>query len=80
MAIGYDKDENRLFIFGGRDGKKIFSDTWYYDFDTKVWKEVTGLATNPEERFTLAFGVYDGHMYISTGEGPDKVFYNDVWK
>jgi hypothetical protein len=36
--------------------------------------------TAPEARFTMAFGVWSNKMFISTGEGPKKVFYNDVWR
>ena len=78
-ALGYDQDRDRLYIFGGKNGGTISNDTWYYDFASNMWgKPPAGQA--PEHRFTMAFGVWDKSMYISTGEGPGKVFYNDVWR
>ncbi len=78
-ALGYHDAEKRLFIFGGRTGAKIHNDTWYYDFDTKRWSMVN-VTKAPGARFTMAFGVWNDHMFISTGEGPAKVFYDDVWR
>jgi hypothetical protein len=78
-ALGYHDAENRLFLFGGRSKGKIHNDTWYYDFDDKNWIMVNP-TTAPEARFTMAFGVWSNKMFISTGEGPKKVFYNDVWR
>lgn len=80
VAIGYDVMDNRLFVFGGRGGGKILDDTWYFDFDDKNWTEVKNSVKKPQPRFTMAFGVYKRSMYIATGEGPGKVFYNDVWR
>ena len=77
-ALGYDQDRDRLYIFGGKNGS-ILDDTWYYDFASKTWGK-PNTAQSPEHRFTMAFGVWDKSMYISTGEGPGKVFYNDVWR
>ena len=83
MAIGYDDVKNGLYVFGGRGTEGvIYNDTWYYDFDKENWSEVpipTTPGQRPQNRFTMASGVYNGSMYISTGEGPGKVFYNDVW-
>jgi hypothetical protein len=69
-----------LFVFGGRSKEKIHGDTWYYDFASKNWTEAANVTEAPEPRFTMAFGVVNDEMVISTGEGPDKVFYNDVWR
>lgn len=78
-ALGYHGAENRLFIFGGKRDGKILNETWYYEFGNRTWK-LLSLALAPENRFTMAFGVWNNQMFISTGEGPGKVFYNDVWK
>ena len=69
-----------MFVFGGRSKEKIHGDTWYYDFASKNWTEAANVTEAPEPRFTMAFGVVNDEMVISTGEGPDKVFYNDVWR
>ena len=66
-------------MFGGKKDSTIFNDTWYYSFGSSEWKKATPTKA-PEHRFTMAFGVWNNSMYISTGEGPGKVFYNDVWK
>ena len=66
-------------MFGGEKDSTIFNDTWYYRFDTHEWKKATPRKA-PEHWFTMAFGIWNNVMYISTGEGPGKVFYIDVWK
>lgn len=78
-ALGYDEKEDVMFVFGGKDKKMIYNDIWYYDFKKHKWGMVNTTIA-PEKRFTMAFGVWNRTMLISTGEGPGKVFYNDVWR
>ena len=28
----------------------------------------------------MVYGVVENFLYVTTGEGPGKVFYNDVWR
>ena len=75
-SIGYDAQNERLIIFGGRASEK-FNDTWIFDIKNRTWDEVTQGGVPPEERFSMVFGATKDHFYISTGEGTGK-FFDDI--
>ncbi|XP_078331514.1 uncharacterized protein LOC111130385 [Crassostrea virginica] len=78
MALGYFQTQNKLVVFGGRGGP-ITDDTWEFDLGTGTWNDVSA-ATRPGARFSMVYGVVGNFLYVTTGEGPGKVFYNDVWR
>lgn len=76
--MGYFQTQNKLVVFGGKGGP-ITDDTWVFDFVAGSWSDESG-ATRPGARFSMVYGVVGNHMYVTTGEGPGKIFYNDVWR
>ena len=51
---------------------------WFIN-DPGTWNDVSA-ATRPGARFSMVYGVVENFLYVTTGEGPGKVFYNDVWR
>ena len=65
----------------------------YYKYDSCVtleyfklvfiadrWREVTINGDSPSPRFSMVSGVSGKYFYISTGEGKNNVFFNDIWR
>ncbi|ESO97512.1 hypothetical protein LOTGIDRAFT_152603 [Lottia gigantea] len=77
MGFGYDLASNKIIVFGGGPGP--MNDTWIYDVTSGIWKEVV-VTNGPEARFSMVSGFSNGNFYISTGEGANKVFFNDIWR
>ncbi|XP_064600894.1 uncharacterized protein LOC135467064 [Liolophura sinensis] len=48
------------------------------DLGEAHWREVMG-QTNPSGRYSFVSGVSEGKFYVATGQGRDKIFYNDIW-
>ena len=38
------------------------------------------LTRSPQARFGFVSGVKDSNFYIATGEGLNRVFFNDIWR
>ena len=79
-AMAVDSLRNRVIIFGGRDGGTVFEDTWSFDLATNAWSEINTTSSRPQSRFSFVYGISGDAFYISTGEGPGKALYDDVWK
>ncbi|XP_046858933.1 protein GLUTELIN PRECURSOR ACCUMULATION 3-like isoform X2 [Xenia sp. Carnegie-2017] len=79
MAIGYQREMRRVLIFGGRGNSGPLGDTWEYNLDTRQWKELT---TNNaiDKRFSVVSGVWKNGFYVSTGEGENDAFFDDIWR
>ena len=75
---------NKLYLFGGSDGKSVFKDVWVYDLNKESWEKLA----NPEEveeskqewtpypkaRFSHAAcldELFKDRMYIYGGSGID---------
>lgn len=76
-AIGYDKENEKIFIFGGR-GSKTFDDTWSFDLNTKTWEKVR-TDGNPGRRFSVVSGTWNNGFYVSTGQ-QGSIFFDDIWR
>ncbi|KAK3103739.1 hypothetical protein FSP39_021480 [Pinctada imbricata] len=80
-AIGYHRDSvtgnERIIIFGGRP--EPMDDTWIFDLTTETWTEIT-TTPKPAARYSMVYGMSGDYFYITTGEGPNKIFYNDIWR
>ena len=74
-----DTVNNKLVVFGGRDGSKDLGDTWVYDLESNSWNEVKG-TTAPEARFghAAAFDAESKRVLIFAGQAGVS-FLNDVW-
>ncbi len=76
--LALDTANNKLVVFGGRDGSKTLGDTWVYDLTANLWREVKP-ATAPEARFghAAAFDPRSRRVLIFAGQAGG--FFNDVW-
>ena len=81
-AVAFDEVNNILLVNGGKTGDNEFSDeTWIFNMTSLTWTELSLIGTKPSARYTHVSG-YDPtteQFIISTGEGKDKEFYNDIW-
>lgn len=82
-AMQYNAATNQIFVFGGRDGTRIFDDVWALDMRTFSWQE---LAINspaaPVARFSSVMMVDEAgeNLYIATGQTQGGRNFNDVWR
>ncbi|XP_067654309.1 uncharacterized protein [Haliotis asinina] len=77
VAIGFHTATNQVIIFGGRPGP--LDDTWIFNVTEGKWREVVG-RVRPGQRYTAVGGVSGDYFYLTTGEGRNKTFYNDIWR
>ncbi|EGC37632.1 hypothetical protein DICPUDRAFT_149727 [Dictyostelium purpureum] len=70
---------NKMFIFGGYDGKKYYNDVYYLDLDTFTWKKVEpkGIAPKPRSGHSATL-ISNNKLMIFGGCGSDSNFLNDI--
>ena len=89
LAIGHDKDRNRVIIFGGRQTNSdqingiysmvvLFDDTWEFNLETKKWKQLSYSIERPSARYGMLYTHNKYGLYISCGRNWVD-FYNDLW-
>jgi N-acetylneuraminic acid mutarotase len=79
----YDAATNRVYVFGGRDGTRIFNDVWALDMQTFAWQELAiNSPTAPLARFSSVMIVDEAgeNLYIATGHTQGGRNFNDIWK
>ena len=77
-ALAFDEDNNMLLVFGGKSSDGILEDTWTFNLTSEIWSEIS-TSNTPGERFDAIAGCFKNQFIISTGEGDNKVFYDDIW-
>ncbi|XP_046573774.1 uncharacterized protein LOC124281823 isoform X2 [Haliotis rubra] len=77
VAIGFHTATNQVIIFGGRPGP--LDDTWIFNVTEGKWREVVA-SVRPAQRYTVVGGVSGDYFYVTTGEGRNNTFYNDIWR
>ncbi len=77
-TLTLDTANNKLVVFGGRDGSKTLGDTWVYDLKSNAWREVKP-SPAPGARFghAAAFDAKAKRVLIFAGQADG--FFNDVW-
>lgn len=77
--LAFDVESQKIFLFGGYDGENFLDDTWFYDFKTKIWTQVS-LELKPSARWTHAM-VYDSsnEKMILFGGYNESGCLNDTW-
>ncbi|KAI8091536.1 hypothetical protein BDF21DRAFT_376285 [Thamnidium elegans] len=70
--------ENKLFIFGGTDGQRLFDDIWSFDLHTGLWTRIEAEGFNPAARESCASAMVDDVIYIIGGKGENGVELNDL--
>ena len=57
-AMAYDRQADRVILYGGQTRQPYQNDTWAYDFNTDTWTNLT-TARNPGPRPSGSFMAYD---------------------
>ncbi|CAO3619833.1 unnamed protein product [Cunninghamella blakesleeana] len=70
--------ENRLYIFGGSDGKHLYNDIWCFDFQACQWHQIPAAGFIPTARECSAAGLVDDAMYVIGGRDVDGNELNDL--
>ncbi|KAI9307903.1 hypothetical protein BJ944DRAFT_237469 [Cunninghamella echinulata] len=70
--------ENRLYIFGGSDGKHLYNDIWCFDFHSRQWHQIPAAGFIPTAREHAAAGLVDDAMYVIGGRDVDGNELNDL--
>jgi hypothetical protein len=60
-AISYDRQSDRVILYGGQTRQAYLSDTWAYDFNTDRWTNLT-TPRNPGLRPSGFFMAYDSRV------------------
>ncbi|CAD8206642.1 unnamed protein product [Paramecium octaurelia] len=69
--------ENKLFIFGGWDGKKRLNDLYCYDTSSNKWSELNA-AYSPSARAGMCMTTMDNNIYLFGGSGPQTTCFGDL--
>ncbi|KAG6821366.1 hypothetical protein H0H93_014163 [Arthromyces matolae] len=69
---------DKLFVFGGTDGKYHYNDTWSFDMQTRQWSELQCIGFIPAPREGHAAAVIEDVMYVFGGRGVDGKDLNDL--
>jgi hypothetical protein len=73
------EDGRTAYLFGGRDGGRVFDDLWAFDLDTAKWRRITPTGGAPAARFGHEAAWLPGHgLVVFAGQSGGK-FFNDVW-
>jgi len=79
----YDKDSDRIILFGGFSGDTIYDKTWTYDYNTNKWTDMNP-STHPSPRWghRMAYEEESDRIILfggSIGLPPNPVVLNDTW-
>lgn len=78
-AMVYNREENFILIYGGRNnamfpfvGKTVMDDVWILRLNYMVWCQVDFFNNSIEARYLFASGVYESRLYIVGGMNDDS--------
>ena len=66
---------NKMYMFGGKDGNTTYYDTWEYDLTTTTWTK-KALAPSSYARYEHTSIIYNGDMYVFGGYDGTNYFNN----
>ena len=69
------KYNNKMYMFGGKDGSTTYYDTWEYDLTSTTWTK-KALAPSSYARYEHTSIIYNGDMYIFGGYDGTNYFNN----
>ncbi len=75
FSMIYSYDNNKIYLFGGKNIEGRFNDLWEYDVNTNIWNEIAISGTKPKERSCHKMA-YSGNNIIVLFGGFDG--YNDL--
>ncbi|CEP17636.1 hypothetical protein [Parasitella parasitica] len=70
--------ENKLYIFGGTDGQRLFNDIWSFDLYTQLWLKIEADGYLPTGRESCASAMADDVIYIIGGKSENGIELNDL--
>ena len=75
-----DESGRTVYLFGGRDGAKVFDDLWAFDLDAGTWREIEVEGRSPPGRFghEAAWTTIRDGLLVTFGQS-GGMFFNDVW-
>lgn len=82
-AMEYSPANNQIYLFGGRDGSRIYNDIWALDINTLTWRQLAvNSPTAPPARFSTVMIVDQNaeNLYIATGHTQGNQNLGDVWR
>ncbi|CAG8454573.1 5924_t:CDS:10 [Diversispora eburnea] len=74
-ACAYD---NKIYIFGGTDGRKCFNDIWSFNVETGIWTELSCIGYFPEPRERHAAILVDDVLYVFGGKTQENEELGDL--
>jgi hypothetical protein len=77
FAMAHVPTINSVVVFGGMSSG-FFDDTWLFLLSSSSWSAVSTVA-RPQARKSMVFGLSDNTLFICSGEGAGRTFFNDVW-
>jgi N-acetylneuraminic acid mutarotase len=84
QGMAYDKESDRIIMFGGFGGKSIddsvFSDTWTYDFNANQWTKMNPkLSPSARMYFAMTYDAENDKVILWGGRKKDPITDNMVW-
>lgn len=75
-----DESGRTAYLFGGRDGARVFDDLWAYDLAGGTWREIEVEGRRPAGRFghEAAWTPIKDGLLVTFGQS-GGTFFNDVW-
>ncbi|ORX48867.1 hypothetical protein DM01DRAFT_1114713 [Hesseltinella vesiculosa] len=70
--------ENRMYVFGGSDGERMYNDIWAFDFQTRSWSQIPAAGFIPAARDLCGVALVDDAMYIIGGRDSEGLELNDL--
>ncbi|KAL1924126.1 uncharacterized protein VTP21DRAFT_7161 [Calcarisporiella thermophila] len=63
--------QDKLYIFGGTDGKVTFNDLWCYDFSQSTWHQIAAIGYIPSPRSGACAAMVGDVMYVFGGRNQE---------
>ena len=70
----------KMYVFGGKNGKKYLNDTWAFNFETEKWEELEAVGNIPYPRIKHSLHFYPSdtqNRLILFGGKNGSIYYND---
>ena len=74
-----DADRRFAWLFGGRDGGRVFGDLWRFDLATDDWRRIKPRNRGPEARFGHSAAWVDGQGLVVFAGQRGSDFFGDLW-
>jgi Galactose oxidase, central domain len=72
-------DGRHAYLFGGRDGGRVFGDFWVLDLETDAWEKLVPRGARPAARFGHNAAWVDGQGLVVFAGQRGTDFFDDLW-